>query len=901
MGSKTACSSEGAQAQAEIRRALDLFAAEGSALELRALNVPSGGSSGFKQTHVGWFDRDHLDAAAKAALQLELQGASGIYVTLNPADRALLARAANRTKPAKDTPATGDKEITHRRWLAIDFDPVRPTGVSSTEDEHLAALDMAAWVKSDLTDDGWPEPVEADSGNGAHLLYPVNLPNDAVDASRDLVRDCLKALATRYDTDQVKVDQAVYNAARIWKLYGTTARKGDSTEERPHRVSCILSAPGELKPVGVEQLRALAGTAAPPAVPPAAHEPQAGASIAHRPQAHPGARVPLDVPYWLHNHGVEVARTEENADGVRYILRSCPFNGSHKDAAVFQLHGGGISFKCFHDSCGGRKWTDVRDLFEPDRKTARNLRAPAPAGDDGKPADPKVQLVLGTNGRPLKCIENFDRILSTDPRWLGVIAWDEHAQRIIKQAPPPYRTGAAGEWADTDDTETALWVAREYGVHAIGATVAEAVNTVANRRKVMPLRDHLQSLRWDGTPRLDEWLVTCLGADAQGERAEYVRAVGAKWAISAVARVYKPGCKVDTMLVLEGEQGIGKSLAMRELTWGDRWFSDEMPKLENKDSQLSLQGKWIIEFSELGAMTKSEVEIVKAFISRTVDRYREPYGRRTNDIPRRCVFVGTTNGQQYLRDETGNRRFWPVRCASVNVETVRAVRDQLWAEAVHRYEAGETWWLDGRLDAIALAEQDQRFTFDEWEHDIQAYLVGREKVTVGDILDLAFGIKRGDQDQLKQNRVARCLKRLGWIRTRLREHGRRVWFYLSPDSILGTGVVPTGPSVPTWDENLISFEAARRGQKNTPDRGQGGQQGTVKSNECPQVPTVPTVPTTNNEKSIYIGRGALEGGYRDEGGQGTSGDTPQTDASQAAEDALSPEDLEAIRRLADES
>ncbi len=876
MVSMASCSSD-----MEVRRALRLFAADGAALELRALNVPSGGS-GFRQTHVGWFDPAHLEAAATAALQLDRQEAGGVYVTLNPADRALLARAANRAKPAKDTPATGDKEIVRRRWLAIDFDPVRPSGVSSTEDEHLAALDMAAWVKSDLSDEGWPAPVEADSGNGAHLLYAVDLPND--EASRDLVRDCLKALASRYDTDQVRVDQAVYNAARIWKLYGTTARKGDSTEERPHRVSCILSCPEDLKPVPVELLRALAGTAVP--------EPSPSASPAHRPQAAPGARVPLDVPFWLHAHGVEVTRTEENPDGVRYILKSCPFNSAHKDAAVFQLHGGGISFKCFHDSCRDRKWTDVRDLYEPDRKTAR--RPPAPASDDGKPADPKVQLVLGSNGRPLKCLENHDRILSRDPRWIGVIAWDEHAQRIVKAAKPPYPVGDVGEWSDADDSETALWVAREYGIHSIGATIAEAVNLVAQRHRVMPLRDHLETLQWDGTPRLDTWLVSCLGADAQGERAEYVRAVGAKWAISAVARVYNPGCKVDTMLVLEGEQGIGKSLAMRELAWGDRWFSDEMPKLENKDSQLSLQGKWLIEFSELGAMTKSEVEIVKAFISRTVDRYREPYGRRTNDVPRRCVFVGTTNGQQYLKDETGNRRFWPVRCTAVSVEAVRAARDQLWAEAVHRYKAGEPWWLDQRLDAIALAEQDQRFTFDEWEHGIQAYVPGRAKVTVGEILDQVFRVNPGDQDQMKQNRVARCMKRLGWTRKRVREHGRLTWVYIPPEDKVGTENVPSVPGVPTDNEKLISFDAARRSLENVPNREQGTKPGTPKSSETPQMPSVPSVPTNNNKKEIIYSRGGVEGGIGKGGEQGTSGNTPK------GEDALSPEDLEAIRRLADE-
>jgi len=201
------------------------------------------------------YGRD-LDNLAQQVSALDATDTTGIYLTLNPVDPALMARRSRIGKIRSGDPLTGDVDILRRRWLPIDLDPVRPSGVSSSEEEKAAAQRRAGQVLEYLTARGWPAPVVADSGNGYHLLYRVDLPND--DHARDLVKGCLEALAKQFSDTRVSVDTKNFNAARIWKVYGTTSRKGEHTPDRPHRVSRILSVPSPLAVVPVELLEALA-------------------------------------------------------------------------------------------------------------------------------------------------------------------------------------------------------------------------------------------------------------------------------------------------------------------------------------------------------------------------------------------------------------------------------------------------------------------------------------------------------------------------------------------------------------------------------------------------------------------------------------------------------------------
>jgi predicted P-loop ATPase len=364
----------------------------------------------------------------------------------------------------------------------------------------------------------------------------------------------------------------------------------------------------------------------------------------------------------------------------------------------------------------------------------------------------------------------------------------------------PWRKGPQWwPWSDVDDTEVAHW-SQLHGVILKPSTCAAAVEMVASHHRHHAVRDYLDGLTWDGTSRLDGWLGTYLGAriDVQALDAElseddlnreeptpsekyatYLRTVGAKWMIAAVARVYRPGCKVDHVIVFEGRQGVGKSTCLRILA-GDPWFADEISDLGTKDSAQDLRGKWIVELAEVAALKRATLERMKAFISRNVDHYRPSYGRRSMDFPRQCVFAGTTNADAYLADETGNRRFWPVKVRGLRLEDLTRDRDQLWAEAVVRFKADESWWLDREVEAFAAEEQEQRRQGDPWEEPILEWLGRQTKTehTVAEILAGALQREIEDWTQTDLNRVARCLRAHGYERAQVRVgDGRRTWVY----------------------------------------------------------------------------------------------------------------------------
>jgi predicted P-loop ATPase len=224
-------------------------------------------------------------------------------------------------------------------------------------------------------------------------------------------------------------------------------------------------------------------------------------------------------------------------------------------------------------------------------------------------------------------------------------------------------------------------------------------------------------------------------------------------------------------LILEGAQGNRKSMALKTLA-GKAWFTDELADLESKDAAMQVAGVWIIEMSELESMSKSEVGRVKAFLSRAVDRYRPPYGKHVIKAPRQCAFAGTTNDDAYLKDETGARRFWPVRCGYIDIEALSADRDQLWAEVVHLYDSGEKWWLeDPELVEAAREEQAVRFDADPWQQEIAKWIEDREDVSISEILSELLCKPKAQWGQADKNRIARTLKALGWEKFQKRVRG----------------------------------------------------------------------------------------------------------------------------------
>jgi putative DNA primase/helicase len=325
----------------------------------------------------GYFDPDHRKEMARAARDWS-GNASGIYFTLNPVRPDLIARANNRAKPfARDT--TKDSEVLRRVWLPMDFDPKRPAGISATEAEHQAALGRASECRDFLRQQGWPDPVSADSGNGAHLLYQIELPNEP--ESTDLIKQILDSLASRFTDAAVDVDRTVYNAARIFKLYGTLAAKGDPTPERPHRIARILEAPDRVTVVPVEALKALAARPT-PSVPKDKTRDEF-----FREMTRPGGDT-FDLERWINEKGLPVAGEKGWEGGSLYVLNPCPWNPDHTNGAAFvgRRANGALFAGCHHNGCAEKGWPDLREVFEPGWRAA-------PSRDGCKPGEGAKQAI----------------------------------------------------------------------------------------------------------------------------------------------------------------------------------------------------------------------------------------------------------------------------------------------------------------------------------------------------------------------------------------------------------------------------------------------------------------------------------------------------------------------------
>jgi len=320
--------------------------------------------------------------------------------------------------------------------------------------------------------------------------------------------------------------------------------------------------------------------------------------------------------------------------------------------------------------------------------------------------------------------DNLVIILENDPHLSGALAKNLFTDRLCIIADVPWRkcdderNGSA--WTDTDDSALRVYLEKVYGIYS-QTKVTDALSTVMLKHSFHPVRDYLQSLQWDGVKRAEHLFIHYLGA----EENEYTLTVTRKWLAAAVARVMHPGCKFDNLVVLVGAQGIGKSYLGKQL--GKEWFSDTFTTIQGKEAYEQLGGAWVMEIGELSAMRKAEVEAVKMFISKQEDSFRAAYGRHAKVNKRQCVFYGTTNDDSFLRDKTGNRRFWPI-----GVDNTKAIYevfdlasediDQIWAEAFTWWKSGETLYLNARVSALAEKEQEKYTVLDPRQGMVEDYL-----------------------------------------------------------------------------------------------------------------------------------------------------------------------------------
>jgi len=435
------------------------------------------------------------------------------------------------------------------------------------------------------------------------------------------------------------------------------------------------------------------------------------------------------------------------------------------------------------EAVAGATGNTVADVEVTVRSTSARLKQGEPVagktalakaiGEKGKAFIGRIKEWLGvrdfrTNDKGVIIANNEENIKRAIEQ-LGVgIVYDEFAQRATVQY-----NGFNGPLQDYMRNRVFLDIDKHYHFKPSAEFFDMIVLDVAHHNKIHPVREYLSSLKWDGTARVDDFLIRAAGA----ADTEYVRAVTRIMLVGGVRRVRKPGCKLDEIVVLEGEQGRGKSSALRALCPNEDWFSDEFPlDVDSKEVIEQTSGKWIIEAAELVGVRKGQVEHIKKLISKQVDGpVRMAYARLPVEMPRQFIVVGTTNSSQYLQDDTGNRRFWPVKTESFDLDYISDMRDQVWAEAAHLEAQGESIRLRKELYAMAALQQERRRIEDPWEETFILMFPKNEKHRVPpETLWEALHIPKDKLDEKAQHRVVKIMQRLGFRRMAVRDSENKV-------------------------------------------------------------------------------------------------------------------------------
>lgn len=390
-------------------------------------------------------------------------------------------------------------------------------------------------------------------------------------------------------------------------------------------------------------------------------------------------------------------------------------------------------------------------------------------------------LVKNANGATIECWQNVYTVLKHHPAWMGVVGFDAFAQRVMKRKPVD-GVLAEGPWSPDDDYKVGLWLAQQlkFTVKAIG-NLTTGIGACAAEQQFHPVRDWLNALTWDGTARMDDWLADALGA----KKTRYTIAVGRYFLLNMVARIYDPGCIMRSVPVLEGAQNRGKSEALRILA--EPWFSDAHLEIGTRDASEMIQGCWINEIPEMHAFSRAETTKVKHFVSVRQDSWVPKYIRGRITVPRQVVFAGTTNENLYLRDWTGNTRFWPLRCeeeGEIDLDCLRETRAQLFAEAVVEYRKKVRRHPSREEEADLFApEQEARLMEHHWHSPISHWLASNRfaRVTAHEVLKDGLGVDNSKLTAQMHAEVGKVMARIGWPRER-EKSGLRDWFYIRPST-----------------------------------------------------------------------------------------------------------------------
>jgi len=769
----------------------------------------SGFAGGKEGIVAGWFDTH--EKLAKTAMELdagwrgrdgEAEYPKGLYITLQPCDPALMGRSNNRLKAGVSR--TSDKDVGKLYNILIDVDAKRPSEISASHAEKELARKVTRRVKNYLMDDCfWPEPLIADSGNGGHLVFKLFTGDVPAAESSAKVKELLAALDSRFRTTEVGddgreievgVDTTVYNPARLVKLWGTWARKGDATKDRPHRESRVKQVPDPgQSPVTLAMIDTVLGLLAGQ---PAEEQGDTG----HCPRVNaPTPRTvnnpfqpvtkrsgkemgTLDVQAYLDHYQIKVLKTDEVEDNgskyTRWCLDKCVFDPSHSpnEAFIGQTDEGKVFYRCFHASCQQKKWKDARSIISGEDKLHPFMLDGGGLG---------VQFPhVDKHGKPFPRYENFMALCDLYGVEVRYNVMGKHEDVLLPD----------GLWEESDRLRT---LARDYledlcGRHGLAATKLDAwMRMLGEVSAYHPAREWIEGREWDGTSRFEELLNTVKTPTPNAWRT-YLR----RWLIQAVAALYEKKFSCRGVLTFTGAQGVGKT----------SWFKSLMPESigafsegqsldpDNKDSVMIALSKWVVELGEIDStFKKADISKLKAFLTKDMDILRVPYGRAPDHWRRMTVFGATVNDPQFLVDGTGNTRWWCIESTEINWRHGIDMQ-QLWAEARGWYEAGESWFLNEAETAILNVVNKAFEVADPLEHIVQkAFMFDTPKelwtvpMTAMDVLE-AVGFDKTKISRSLATTAGVVLKKLVGSNEGKRVNKRFGYYYNMPLLITGFDV-----------------------------------------------------------------------------------------------------------------
>lgn len=366
------------------------------------------------------------------------------------------------------------------------------------------------------------------------------------------------------------------------------------------------------------------------------------------------------------------------------------------------------------------------------------------------------------NGIPYNNLANIAKIMTSYNELKSIVWLDEYEHKIYTT----FQSDSKREWNDRDDLNLLHLFQSKLGFHNLKkGFIQEAVLFIANINKVNPIKEYLNSLNWDGKDRIETFFSTYFGS----KDSIYERAIAKNFWASIINRALKPGCKVDSMVILEGMQGVGKSKALSII--GGKYHTEIAESVLSKDFILGLTGKLIVEICEMDSFNRAEVNTIKRIVTCSTDRIRVPYGKNCEDFPRSCIFVGTTNDEEYLRDQTGARRFWPIKCYEIDLNALKNDRDQLFAQAVTLLN--HPYWIVPNEET--QAEHDLRQETDYFDRKIASYTEFKDEIDVLEIWESCLG--QGDRiaTRMDKMRIGKSLRRIGFIPVTTKRNGVIFW------------------------------------------------------------------------------------------------------------------------------